>query len=62
METKMNKFEITVQKGLMYAVGAIGVAAFGSTFFGAYWQIGTGLACALVYAMLRHQLKKESNV
>jgi hypothetical protein len=62
METKMSKFEIAVQKGLMCTVGAIGVFAFGSTFFGAYWQIATGVCCTLLYLVMRHQLKKESDV
>jgi hypothetical protein len=61
METKMSKFEITIQKGLMYTFGAIGIVAFGgAAFFGAYWQIGTGLACVLIYLAMRYELKKEA--
>jgi hypothetical protein len=60
METKMSNFETTVQKGLMYTVAGLGVFAFGSTFFGAYFQAATGLACTLVYLVMRRQLKREA--
>jgi hypothetical protein len=60
METKMSNFEIAVHRGLMYAVGAIGVFAFGAAFFGAYWQAATGLICTIIYLTMRYELKKEA--
>jgi membrane-bound ClpP family serine protease len=56
----MNKFEIITEKALMYVVSAIGVAAFISTFWGAWWHIGTGTICLLLYLVLKHDLKKEA--